>query len=172
MTLESLGNVGEFVGGLAVIISLLYLALQIRQNSKTVRVAAYQSFNEANDRVLLAMAQGPPAAETMTKGLPDLRALDPAENFQFTTLVVSLLNSLQTAYFQHRDGLLPDDLWRRHRAIARWWLSHPGVQSTLRLIGPALDQDFLRQVAPRTSTGPGGSGAPPAAQQSVEPDVE
>ena len=163
MTLEALGNVGEFVGGVAVIASLIYLALQIRQNSKTVRVAAYQSFREANDRVLLAMAQGPPAAETLTKGLPDLRALNPTEGFQFMTLVVSLLHSFQTAYFQHRDGLLPDDLWRRHRAVARWWLTHPGVQSSVKFIGPSFDPEFLRQVTPRASIASNDSDTPPAA---------
>ena len=126
MSLQGLANVGEFVGGVAVIVSLLYVALQIRQNSKIVRAAAYQSFNEANARVLLAMTEGPSSADTMTKGLPDIRALGPAEGFQFISLVVALLQSFQTAYFQPRDGLLPDDLWRRHRGVARWWLGTRG----------------------------------------------
>ena len=152
MTLENLANIGEFVGGIAVIISLLYLALQIRQNSKIVRAAAYQSFNEANARVLHTMAQGPPAAETMTKGLADIRSLSPAESFQFITLVVSLLQSFQTAYFQHRDGLLPDDLWRNHRAVGRWWLANPGIRSAMKLIGPTFDRDFLDEIAPQAST--------------------
>lgn len=99
----------------------------IRHNSKIVRAAAYQSFYEASARVLDSMAQGPRAAETMTKGLADLRALDPIESFQFIALVVTLLQSFQTAYFQHRDGLLPDDLWRKHRAVGRWWLANPMV---------------------------------------------
>ena len=162
VTLETLGNLGEFVGGAAVVISLLYLAFQIRQNSKTVRVAAYHSFNEANARVLLAMAQGPSPAHTLTKGIPDIHALDSAESFQFITLVVSLLQSFQTAYFQHRDGLLPNDLWRRHRAVARWWLSHPGIQSSMKMISGGFDQDFLREIAPRTSTNTTGSGESPA----------
>jgi len=39
VTLESLGNLGEFVGALAVLVSLVYLAFQIRQNARTVRSA-------------------------------------------------------------------------------------------------------------------------------------
>ena len=43
MSLEALGNIGEFVGALAVVISLLYLAAQMRQNSPLVRASTYQS---------------------------------------------------------------------------------------------------------------------------------
>jgi hypothetical protein len=73
----------------------------------------------------------------MTKGLADLRALGPTESFQFISLVTSLLQSFQTQHVQHRDGLLPDDLWRRHRAVGRWWLTNPGMASAMKLIGSA-----------------------------------
>lgn len=36
MTLEQLANIGELIGGLAVVASLIYLAIQIRQNTKIV----------------------------------------------------------------------------------------------------------------------------------------
>ncbi len=37
MTLEDLGNLGEFIGAFAVVISLVYLAIQIRQNTAQIR---------------------------------------------------------------------------------------------------------------------------------------
>ncbi len=37
MTLQDLGNIGEFVGALGVVASLIYLALQIRQNTRQLR---------------------------------------------------------------------------------------------------------------------------------------
>ena len=43
MTLEDLGNVGEFTAAIATLVTLVYLALQIRQNTRSVRSAAYQS---------------------------------------------------------------------------------------------------------------------------------
>ena len=42
MTLANLANIGEFIGGIAVIVSLIYLALQIRHNTKTVRGSTLQ----------------------------------------------------------------------------------------------------------------------------------
>ena len=40
MDLEALGNLGDFIGGLAVIVTFLYLAAQIRQNTESVRAAS------------------------------------------------------------------------------------------------------------------------------------
>ena len=43
MSLEDLGNIGEFVAAIGVIISLIYLAVQIRQNTSAVATATYES---------------------------------------------------------------------------------------------------------------------------------
>ena len=34
LNLEALGNLGDFVGGIAVVVTLIYLALQVRQNNE------------------------------------------------------------------------------------------------------------------------------------------
>ena len=43
MTFEAFGNVGDFIGGIGVVITLAYLALQIRQNSNSVKAASAQA---------------------------------------------------------------------------------------------------------------------------------
>ena len=37
MTLDQLANFGEFIGGLGVIISLIFVGIQIRQNTNSIR---------------------------------------------------------------------------------------------------------------------------------------
>ena len=51
--LEDLGNIGDFLGGIGVVVTLIYLALQIRQNSsqlvqntKAVQSTAYQAITQ------------------------------------------------------------------------------------------------------------------------------
>jgi hypothetical protein len=41
MDLETLGNLGEFISGIVVIISLVYLAMQVRQNTRSLRTENY-----------------------------------------------------------------------------------------------------------------------------------
>ncbi len=42
MTLEDLGNIGEFVGAVGVVVTLVYLAVQIRRNTISVRASTFQ----------------------------------------------------------------------------------------------------------------------------------
>jgi hypothetical protein len=46
MNLNDLANLGQIIGALAVVISLFYVASQIRQNTNTVRSATAQTVHE------------------------------------------------------------------------------------------------------------------------------
>ena len=48
MTLQDLGAIGEFIGGIAVVITLVYLAVSIRQNTKSVRASTYQAILDSS----------------------------------------------------------------------------------------------------------------------------
>jgi len=52
VTLNDLGNIGELLGGVAVVISLLYLAVQIRHNSQIARFDAHRSLSQDMASVL------------------------------------------------------------------------------------------------------------------------
>jgi hypothetical protein len=46
MTLNDLANLGQIIGALAVVISLIYVAFQIRQNTNAIRSATAQTVHE------------------------------------------------------------------------------------------------------------------------------
>ena len=54
MTIQDWGAVGEIIGGIAIIISLIYVGLQIRQNTKATKVATSQAFIDIHGTVILA----------------------------------------------------------------------------------------------------------------------
>lgn len=43
MSIDDLGSIGEFLGSIAVLISLVYLAVQIRSSTEASRTSTYQS---------------------------------------------------------------------------------------------------------------------------------
>ena len=47
MTISELGSLGEFVGSLAVVVTLIYLTTQLRQNTKAVRAASTQALDRS-----------------------------------------------------------------------------------------------------------------------------
>jgi hypothetical protein len=46
-TAQLLGNFGEFFGAIAVVVTLIYLAGQLRQNTSALRSSTYESWNQA-----------------------------------------------------------------------------------------------------------------------------
>jgi hypothetical protein len=55
LTLEELGSVKEFVGALAVLVTLIYLAVQIHQHTKTVKAQIHQARSDSFQQVQLAL---------------------------------------------------------------------------------------------------------------------
>ena len=51
MNWDAIGAIGETVGALAVFLTLIYLAIQIRQNTKAVKAAAIDSTNSQVSRI-------------------------------------------------------------------------------------------------------------------------
>jgi hypothetical protein len=50
MTIEQLGNLGDFLAAIATIITLIYLALQIRQNTSLLRLSEVRGIQDDADR--------------------------------------------------------------------------------------------------------------------------
>ena len=59
MTLEDLGNLGEFIAAVAVVVSLVYLALQIRQNTRSVRDSAFQAVASSVQETSILLGTSP-----------------------------------------------------------------------------------------------------------------
>lgn len=59
MTLNDLGNIGELLGGVAVVISLLYLAVQIRHSSQISKFDAHRSLSNDMASILGNIASDP-----------------------------------------------------------------------------------------------------------------
>ena len=55
MNWEALGAIGEIVGAVAVVLTLGYLALQIRQNTPSVRASTVQAISDSAQGRLLAL---------------------------------------------------------------------------------------------------------------------
>lgn len=89
MSLEALGNIGDFVGGVAVVVTLIYLAVQIRQNTRqvhqSVELARAASVKAANavEPSLLAIAQDPELARIFREGLTDYSSVKGDDQLRF-----------------------------------------------------------------------------------------
>lgn len=108
MDLESLANLGEVIGAIAVVISLLYLAIQVRQNTQAQRT---ENFSRALDRVAAVqagMSQDGAMSALVSKGLTDPTSLGATERIQFTWAMYELFGAFEFMYLASRNQEIPD----------------------------------------------------------------
>ena len=76
MSLEDLGNLGEALGGLAVLVTLVYLAIQTRENTKALRAATFQQVVDSFADISGSLSHDRELTEIVLKGRQDLASLD------------------------------------------------------------------------------------------------
>ena len=74
MSLADLGNLGEFIGSVAVLISLIYVGFQIRSNTRAVRASTFLGLTNGWVEYVHLMAQ-PEVAALLERSLQLLQSL-------------------------------------------------------------------------------------------------
>ena len=92
MNWEAAGTIAEVVGAIAVVISIVYLATQIRQNTNANRAGTSFSVNTALTSINDALRSDAEFADIWIRGCQDLGSLSEVERVRFTSHVLELLN--------------------------------------------------------------------------------
>lgn len=136
MTLEDLGNLGDFVGGLAVIATLLYLAVQIRQNTRILRTSAEQTADPI--AAIASIAQSPENAAVYHRGIANPDDLSEEERTHFYLLMASSFYVLHQGYRAYQLGTQTEDTWQWQSRALQFYSAQPGVREWWRRQGHAL----------------------------------
>jgi len=110
MNWEAISAIGQIVGALAVVVSLIYLASQIRMQNREARAASVHQVIEGH-RSSLATLLDPEMADIWTSGIDDIDSLSPSQRLRFVVHLMLALRSFEDAYFQWREGRLESDTW-------------------------------------------------------------
>ena len=97
MNWDALGAVGEVVSAFAVIITLIYLSVQTRQNTKAVRHASARGVMEDANAWRFRIVESPELSELFRKGLRDPESLDSNDKYRFRMFLDALVFHWQHA---------------------------------------------------------------------------
>jgi hypothetical protein len=129
MDLQTLAALGEFFGGVAVVVSLVYLALQVRQNTQSQRT---ENYSRALDRIAAIqsqLARDAGFSRVLARGVADASVLTPPERIQFTWILYETFGAFEFMFYAAQTRALPDEVWARWSSTIAWWLSFPGAQT-------------------------------------------
>jgi len=95
MNIMELGALGEFIGSIAVLITLVYLALQVHQTKQAVQSASLQTGIATMSQNSQNVAADPAYTETVVKGFFDDGDLDATEWFRFGLWMTCMFHVFQ-----------------------------------------------------------------------------
>lgn len=110
MNWEAIGAVGEILGALAVVLSLFYLALQIRTQNRESKLSAVHEI-KVGARESMSIFGRSDLADLLSRGRHGMGEFSEAERIQLISAIQGTFMVWEDAYYQYLHGRLEEDLW-------------------------------------------------------------
>jgi len=136
MNWDAIAAVGELLGASAVLVTLIYLAVQIRQNTSAVATATYESTMTGFNDINIVVAGNPALASVLDRGCQNPDSLTTEEVVQFNFLLRCYSNQWWKLFKLYERGSLPAAEWSIFAEEAAQFLEQPGCK-------PFCDQNAL-----------------------------
>ena len=132
MNWEAIGTIGEIIGSIAVVISLVYVSLQIRHANKQSEIDAFRHTWENLNQLCDVFGSSKETASIINRGRASLASLDDDEYLIFEHIHLRLLNTLESWYLQvtqtSKPGGYQDSQLANLSGIAAGYLGFPGTR--------------------------------------------
>lgn len=124
-TIQALGSLGEFVGALAVVISLIYLARQMTQNTTSVRAASFNSMVQNSIGLLEHAFIDSEFAAFLHRAERDPASLRPEETVRWNAYMTAVYRHFGNLVYQYRVGALDQQMWDAYLGTLKSHLRTP-----------------------------------------------
>lgn len=143
---EAVGAVGEIVGALAVVLSLVYLAVQVRQNNGMLRRAASRDAVASVRAVNQTLIRDPGMTQIVRQGLKYPEQMDDTDRARFHVFLFNFLKVYEDLHFHYKAGALEPAIWEGWVHNASAFLTTPGARSYWKERRPAFSAPFQAWV--------------------------
>src|SRR5262245_46556297 len=126
---EAISALGQLVGALAVVISLIYLANEVRSNTRATREASMRWVQDNYTQWVRQVSGHPDLSELYYRGIHDFESLEGVELVRFSGLMVELFRRSEEMYYLRLQGHLEPYVWNGLEASMRDFNRYPGVQA-------------------------------------------
>jgi hypothetical protein len=143
MSLSDLANIGSFISGVAVLISLIYLALQIRQASHHTQAAMHGARSAAINTYIQQIANDPVLLDVVLRGNAGDPSMDRLESWRYCYVWLAVMSGYEDQFYQHKNGMVDD---ARHKSFVNtitWRFQEPGFRAAWSIIGASYGAEFV-----------------------------
>jgi len=148
MSLEQASLVSQIISAVAILGSLIFLAVQVRGNTQELRSQSYFNGLTHGQRPFELMIQDPALIRIVNLGYMSPDSLDGDERERFRLHTFMLFNAWEYFFYQHRDGAIAKQLFLGTDAHIRMLLKKkPGLAGFWTEYRVAYEEPFLSYVS-------------------------
>jgi hypothetical protein len=129
MTLEQLSLITQIVAGVAVVASLIFVGIQIRQSTRTARAQIHQNITSGWLSIAPYISNNAGVFAAGIAASPqEFAKLSDAEKLTFLSIIFTFFKHYENMYFQYQCGHIEQatwDAWSTHMFL---YFRQPGVQ--------------------------------------------
>jgi len=141
MSLSDLAAIGNFTSGVAVIVSFVFLAMQIRQGNRNQRALMQQGRAGRTVELLLRLAE-PGLHESMMLGERGDRAMEPAKADAFVRIMIAVFVNWEDAFLQNLAGAIDPAGRAADETVMRSILSSPASRAAWKTVRYQFGGDY------------------------------
>lgn len=145
MNWDAIGAIGEIVGALAVVLTLAYLAIEVRRNRLMSESNAVDALSAGLNQVNISLLNNPESAALWVEGFSDPDSLDTVNWTRFYFMGQTYLNHFVTIHKHYQTGALPEPEWLAYgRGMAHVFNSPGGRRVCEKAAVPQEVTDVVR----------------------------
>jgi len=150
MNWNAIAAVAELLGAIGVILSLVYLASQVRSSGNRAKQAAIQSVVNQMNTVWTQMSSERKHAELWVRGTKGISNLDDeADRVQYSALMMTLFRPFEEIFQYRAQGLVDDWSWQSISQQCHAFMGTPGFADWWQNRGDWFSLEFQKYVKER-----------------------
>ena len=117
MKLSEWAQIAEIIGGTAIIASLIFVGLQVRENTRITMLTSDRALDQQNLALNLSVTDSNNFASILVRAELDRDDLEAAERARFDNYCFSRFGGYENVIANRTEGFIPDDeynVWATH----------------------------------------------------------
>src|SRR4051794_10606931 len=147
MDWNELCAISQLIGSVAVVFSVLYLAIQVHRGTAIAKLAAQDAAATALREVTKPFAENAELARIWRVGLEDLDALSVDDQARFFHSTYQFLKAYETIHFHHVYGLMDEQIWQGWCGLLKHYIVSPGIERYWEVRHDLFSERFQQFVA-------------------------
>jgi hypothetical protein len=142
MSLQEFAWLGATMSGIGVLASIIYVSIQIHNNTRAVRASTFQQVVNSFAAISFDIAKDKNLVDLYLRAGRDFVCLDEVERAQYSLMLLSFLRRSENVFFQTEIRTLYKEHWSGIRESVKAVMASPGARTCWSEIQGRLNPQF------------------------------